>query len=105
MVVSVITSFQVQFDPVGGTGILVWNWHLASFLPGFGHLVVERASGVELASCQFPAWFRASCCGTGILVELASCQFPAWFRASCCGTGILVELASCQFPAWFRASW
>ncbi|NEO41282.1 MAG: hypothetical protein F6J90_35140 [Moorea sp. SIOASIH] len=54
---------------------------------------MERASGVELASCQFPAWFRASG------VELASCQFPAWFRASG------VELASCQFPAWFRASW
>ncbi|NEO50061.1 MAG: hypothetical protein F6K55_40640 [Moorea sp. SIO4A3] len=57
-------------------------------------------SGVELASCQFHAYFRAwnwhlasfmliFGCGTGILpvsclfsgVEMASCQFHAYFRA------------------------
>ncbi|WAN69208.1 hypothetical protein BJP36_43400 [Moorena producens JHB] len=40
----------------------------------------------------------------GILVELASCQFHAYFRAGRIrGMGILVELASCQFHAYFRA--
>ncbi|NET83885.1 MAG: hypothetical protein F6J94_18745 [Moorea sp. SIO1F2] len=43
-----------------------WNWHLASFMLIFGRAgcplysySVEWASGVELASCQFHAYFRA----------------------------------------------
>ena len=48
--------------------------------------------------------------GTGILpvsclflgVELASCQFHAYFRAGRMPT-LWVELASCQFHAYFRA--
>ncbi|NEO96614.1 MAG: hypothetical protein F6K56_43510 [Moorea sp. SIO3G5] len=52
------------FDPVGGMGILLWNWHLASFLPGrtcgTGILPVScRVAPVELASCQFPAGSQA----------------------------------------------
>ncbi|NET80826.1 MAG: hypothetical protein F6J94_02190 [Moorea sp. SIO1F2] len=41
-----------------------------------GHLAVEWASGVELASCQFHAYFRAGRMPTLrilILVERASC--------------------------------
>ncbi|NEN95731.1 MAG: hypothetical protein F6K50_09370, partial [Moorea sp. SIO3I7] len=52
--------------PIQWNGHQGWNWHLASFMLILGRAgcplysySVEWASGVELASCQFHAYFRA----------------------------------------------
>ncbi|NEO75243.1 hypothetical protein [Moorena sp. SIO4G3] len=52
---------------------------------------VERASGVELASCQFQYIIgRASCRGMGILRGTGILPVSIYYRAGIrCGTGIL----------------
>ncbi|NEO38924.1 MAG: hypothetical protein F6J90_22310 [Moorea sp. SIOASIH] len=57
-------------------GILLWNGHQASFMLIFGragcplyYYSVEWASGVELASSQFHAYFRAGRMPTLLLIS------------------------------------